>query len=399
MATQIQKIASFLLLTLPALSWGAFITVGPDTIPGLRGLGLQSEGALRSLQHTGMLRPNTVQVLEVDDRELPLIGNYIHHHFNRCAGYIYHETYEEALKAQEQSEHNFSLFFTDYSINQERLVESLIDQVDEFQIRSTIIKLSSFRNRRYDTPEGVNAARWLAEYWKELSSHRSDIVVEFFEHDGWPQPSVIATIPGETDEVVIVGGHLDSISWRIPGFIKNTHAPGADDNASGIATFTEALRILSQNGHTPQKTLVFMAYAAEEVGLRGSREIAQYYRDNQINVTGVMQLDMTNFHGSDTIINLVDDYTNKEQNAFLGQLVDEYLKVPWGYTHCGYACSDHASWTNQGFAASAPFESTKQTMNRHIHTKRDILKLSGGHALHAVHFAKLVLAYLVELDQ
>jgi leucyl aminopeptidase len=55
-------------------------------------------------------------------------------------------------------------------------------------------------------------------------------------------------------------------------------APGADDNASGIATITETIRVLMSNGFQPKKTLKFMAYAAEEVGLLGSKEIANDFK-------------------------------------------------------------------------------------------------------------------------
>ena len=71
----------------------------------------------------------------------------------------------------------------------------------------------------------------------------------------------------EANEVIVIGGHIDSISLaRASGT-----APGADDDASGIATITEVARVLLQADYRPARTLVFMGYAAEEVGLRGSQ--------------------------------------------------------------------------------------------------------------------------------
>src|SRR5690606_19840945 len=104
--------------------------------------------------------------------------------------------------------------------------------------------------------------------------------------------------------------------------------------------------------YRPAKTLMFMGYAAEEVGLRGSDEIASNFKAQAKNVIGKMQLDMTNYKGSEEDIVLISDYTSKEQNAFVANLIEEYLGVRWGWTACGYACSDHASWHRQGFAAS-----------------------------------------------
>ncbi|MFA5583040.1 MAG: M20/M25/M40 family metallo-hydrolase, partial [Bacteriovoracaceae bacterium] len=212
-----------------------------------------------------------------------------------------------------------------------------------------------------------------------------------------PQPSIIITIPGsqEPDDIIIVGGHADSIAGFWGG--ANAKAPGADDNASGIATMTETFRVLMNNNFKPKKTVMFMAYAAEEVGLVGSKEIAQKFKKENKNVLGVMQLDMTLYKGTkDKDIVMMSDYTNSAQNEFLGKLIDEYVKVPWGYSRCGYACSDHASWSNAGFPASMPHEATMSEANKKIHTAHDTLQTAGGDATHALKFAKLALSYIVE---
>ena len=212
------------------------------------------------------------------------------------------------------------------------------------------------------------------------------------------QPTVILTIEGESDETIVIGGHADSIAGFFGG--EHNHAPGADDNASGIATITEVIRVLMLANYKPKKTLKFMAYSAEEVGLLGSREIARLYASNAEKVVGVLQLDMTLYKGSSTQdIALIADYTDQEQNAFLGKLIDTYVKVPWIYDRCGYACSDHASWTGSGFKSSFPFEAKKNDMNRRIHTANDTLEASRGSVDHPVKFAKLALSYVVELDQ
>ena len=154
------------------------------------------------------------------------------------------------------------------------------------------------------------------------------------------------------------------------------------------------------SSYKPTKTIKFMAYAAEEVGLLGSKEIARSFRENGENVVGVLQLDMTNFKGSsDKDIVMMTDFTNAAQNAFLGKLIDEYLQLSWGYDKCGYGCSDHASWHSVGYPASIPFEAKKSDMNRAIHTSRDTIGLSRGNAEHAAKFAKLALSYIVELDK
>ena len=205
------------------------------------------------------------------------------------------------------------------------------------------------------------------------------------------------TIAGseKSDEVVILGGHADSIAGMFGGSGK---APGADDNASGIATITEVIKILMNNNYKPKRTVQFMGYSAEEVGLLVSKEIAASYKAKGIKVIGVMQLDMTLFKGTaDKDIVMMADFTNGAQNEFLGKLIDEYVKVSWGYSRCGYGCSDHASWTANGYPSSFPFEATMEDINHKIHTPNDTLQTSGGDAKHAAKFAKLATAFVVEL--
>jgi leucyl aminopeptidase len=316
------------------------------------------------------------------------------HEKRRCGGYFTHISAEEALQAVADME-KITVAPISYTVTDSKKIHRLMSEVTEDHVRATIVKLSSFKNRYYKSKTGVSSAKYIRDSWRDIGINRQDFSVELFEHT-WAQPSVIATLKGKTDEVVVIGGHLDSISGWFGG---DTIAPGADDNASGIASITEAMRVLVESGYTPQRTIKFMGYAAEEVGLKGSNVIAKKFKADGVKVVAVMQLDMTNFKGSDKTIHLVQDYTNAELTTFLGKLIDTYVKVPWGFTKCGYACSDHASWHKAGFAASYPFEAGKGDMNSKIHTAKDTIAHSGGNAFHAVNFSKLAIAFLVELGR
>jgi leucyl aminopeptidase len=152
------------------------------------------------------------------------------------------------------------------------------------------------------------------------------------------------------------------------------------------------------SGYKPRRTIKIMGYAAEEAGLLGSKDIAANFKANNINVVGVMQLDMTNYRGSAKDVWIYTDYTDSQQNNFLASLMSNYLPtVTVGYSSCGYACSDHASWQNQGFPASIPFETLMGEDNPYIHTANDTYANSGNQADHALKFAKLAAAYAVEL--
>ena len=162
---------------------------------------------------------------------------------------------------------------------------------------------------------------------------------------------------------------------------------------------TEALRAVIASGYRPRRTIYVVAYAAEEVGLRGSQEIARQFKAAGQKVAGVLQLDMTNYQGAANDIYLITDYTNSQQNAFLAELAAAYLPgLKVGYDKCGYACSDHASWNAQGYPVSMPFESSMSRDNPNIHTVKDTLANSGGQTTHALKFSRLAAAYMVELS-
>jgi len=283
-------------------------------------------------------------------------------------------------------------------IDQQSVVTPMLTHMQASNIGQTIADMSSYANRYYTTNNGVNASNWLKQRWSTMAAGRSDIAVTQYTHASWPQKSVILTITGSDNpnEVVVLGGHLDSINQA--GTSETTRAPGADDDASGIASMTEVLRVMIASGYKPRRTIKLIGYAAEEVGLRGSQDIAQNHKANNVDVVGVMQLDMTNYKGSADDIYLYTDYTDSAQNSFVGNLIATYLPtLKIGYDRCGYACSDHASWTAAGYWSSMPFEAAMGEDDPYIHTANDTYANTGNQAEHALKFARMALAYAVEL--
>lgn len=392
------SIASFSVWSAPKKLW---VTIGTDVKKEMG----SHKGASKNVKF--YQSQNNVSVAEVDVEGLGEISHVMHDSFHRCGGFIVHDSKEAAEKHLNELPQINSLasnvIFNNYSIDQSDKVNKMITHVDEFSIRSMIEKLSSFHTRYYTSDDGVKSQKWLLNHWKEIAGARSDISVDFFNHKNWPQPSVILTVQGTSnkDEVIVIGGHADSIAANWLGMgSKTARSPGADDNASGISTITEALKALVKSNYQPKRTIKFMAYAAEEVGLKGSKEIAKSYKKEGINVIGKIQFDMTNFNGTGSQdIVMMSDFTNKAQNEFVGKLIDQYVQAPWGYDKCGYGCSDHASWHSQGFPATMPFEARFKDMNSKIHTKNDTIEQSNGTADHAVKFAKLAISYMVEMGK
>jgi len=346
------------------------------------------------------LNAEGASVIQATPQEIEKLSNVIHHELHRCGGFITHDSKEEAFEAlTSQGDMYFAkrALFSDYAVSEQDRIHPMMGMVQEQSIRNMIKKLSDFKTRYYKSETGVKSSEFIRDTWASLASGRNDVKVELVKHKSWPQASIVMTIEGSEspEEIVILGGHADSIAGMFGG---SGRSPGSDDNASGIATITETIRVLMASDYKPKKTIQFMGYAAEEVGLLGSKDIASTYKSRAKKVIGVMQLDMTLNKGtSDKDIVMMSDFTNTAQNEFLGRLIDEYVQVPWGYSRCGYGCSDHASWTAAGYPASMPFESTMEDINPKIHTAQDTIENAGGDASHAYKFAKLATAFVVEM--
>ncbi|HEV7777677.1 MAG TPA: M20/M25/M40 family metallo-hydrolase [Luteibacter sp.] len=371
----------------------ALITLPASSLPLLAGsrATIDREPALRK-----SLAGESIHMVRIDEAALPGLAEAIHHDLQRCAGFVRHDSPDDARAWLARSERATPAAPLARPIDAQAVVRPLLGALTETRLLADIRAFSELRpTRLYTSPHGRAASDWLASHWRELAGGRNDITIETVPLTGFPQrqESVVLSIKGseKPDEVIVIGSHLDSIS-------STADAPGADDDASGVASATSIIRAMVANGYRPQRTVRFIAHAAEEGGLIGSQQIARRYRSDGIEVVGMLQLDMTAYKGAPNDINLMTDYTDAAQNDFVEALVRSYLPgVSVGRDKCGYACSDHASWSNAGYPASMPFEATLRTANPNIHTPRDTVASFGGTAAHAIKFARLGMAFAAEL--
>lgn len=398
----------------PALAAPAWITLSSDALAVLQRMAPRAEVLGRAelpvavpmgpRDATLRTATETIVAVEIDDQWLEILSLMVHRELQRCGGYVFHASRAEALatlhrlRTQAAAEPLAVGPAPSYALDNPAQVAPLLPLLQASHLMATVDSLAAFQNRRYNSTHGVAASSWLAAHWRSLiPASRRDVRVVEVTHPTWAQKSVMLEIQGniKPEETVVLGGHLDSIA---PGTVEGSRAPGADDNASGIAGLTEVIRVMMAGNYRPGRTLRFIGYAAEEVGLRGSGEIAADFLTRSDQVVGVLQLDMTAFQGDSTDIWLYTDYTNAEQNAFLASLVRKYMPgYTVGYSACGYACSDHASWHSRGFRASFPHEASNANYNRAIHTVNDTTATFGNDPQHMLKFARLALVYAVEL--
>jgi leucyl aminopeptidase len=377
-----------------------YIVTSRDTYQGVRGLARDAVGRRDS---TGM--PLVISEIRAD--RLGELSRYVHVNERRCGGFFAFPSRAQAeafLQTDRSRQAMTKSLLASYTLDNQATVDHWLPQVQERRLYDTINHLSSYRNRYYASSFGKTSAEWIRTHWQSLAAGRSYVTTELFTActNCSTQPSVILTIEGWDlpNEVVVLGAHLDSINANNRNDL-NQLAPGADDDASGIATLTETLRIALSEGWRPRRTVKFMGYAAEEVGLRGSNAIAQSFRSSGVNVVSVLQVDMTNYKsGAVPDMKLIADYSNADLKNFFVTLFDTYL-APMGLTRgsvaCGYACSDHASWTNAGYPAAMMFEAGGPNGSfPYIHTTSDTLATMGESAQNSVKFAQFALAYLGE---
>lgn len=125
-----------------------------------------------------------------------------------------------------------------------------------------------------------------------LDSFYLEKTIQDVTYTTW-QYNVIATVEGtEDDSISIAGAHYDSYATSVNPF---TTAPGANDNASGMAAVFEIARIVRGSRLRPKHTITFVAFAAEELGLQGSRYQAEKSAANGDKIIMMINHDMISY--------------------------------------------------------------------------------------------------------
>ncbi|MGW2831210.1 M20/M25/M40 family metallo-hydrolase [Streptomyces sp. NPDC001286] len=187
-----------------------------------------------------------------------------------------------------------------------RELRSLLRELDPDRIEATVRRLVSFGTRHTlsaqdDPARGIGAARdWLlAELRSYAAESAGRMTVELQSYVQEPASriptatritNVVATLRGSVtpDRVYVVSGHYDS---RVTDVMDATSdAPGADDDASGVAVVLELARVMAKR--RPAATIVFAAVAGEEQGLYGSTHLAELLKAAGTDVQGMFTNDI-----------------------------------------------------------------------------------------------------------
>jgi peptidase M28-like protein len=278
------------------------------------------------------------------------------------------------------------------------LVQGLVDQVSQPNIEATVNDLAAIFTRRFDQPGGVQAQAYVTSRYQSLASAQNGLQVTTHDFDAG-HDDVIAILPGAVspNEYVVLGGHYDSVNWQDG---PTARAPGADDDASGSASVLEAARVIAASGVRFEKSIVFAAWAAEEVGLVGSQAwVHDVVIPQHLNVVAMIQLDMDGHvePGDARDVDFATNDTDPSLTQFVGQALATYVpSLPSVSGVLTAGTSDHRSFSQAGIPACFPFEDLTQYAHQ-LHTANDVVGASFDDPTLARDFTKMVVAACAEI--
>ncbi|MCF8302453.1 MAG: M20/M25/M40 family metallo-hydrolase [Bacteroidales bacterium] len=174
------------------------------------------------------------------------------------------------------------------------------------------------------------------------------------------------------DQYIVVGAHYDHLGMGGPGSgsrMPDTVAPhyGADDNASGVATVLELAQQFSADTATPKRSMVFIAFGGEEMGLLGSKYFINSGLIDKDQINTMMNFDMVGrLDKEDKILSVGGTGTADR----IASILDEFAKeMPFKIEKSkeGYGPSDHAAF----YAEDVPVIFLTTGPHSDYHTPKD----------------------------
>lgn len=247
--------------------------------------------------------------------------------------------------------------------NDSIMIAQMITEVNQDTLQSHVQHLQDYLTRHCNYQSTVAAQEWIESHYQRLGY---SVTLQDVWH--YPTKNVIATKVGSKypDEIVVCGAHYDSYSY-------SGNAPGADDNATGTAGVMEIARILSE--HEFERTIVICSFTAEELGLQGSEVYASDCSDNDVNIIGYVNIDMSGYLSPDMPLHTTVIYPNSAQELydFYESTCATFLpdfQVSRGIL--GGGDSDHTSFNRHGYMGIFPFENVNNYCP-YIHTAGDTI--------------------------
>lgn len=207
-------------------------------------------------------------------------------------------------------------------IQRDAAIAQLVKEVSADSLKAYVSKLVSFGTRStlsstINKQKGIGAAReWVVQKFNEFGKNSNGRLTAYVDTitlmpDGKRIDAVtslgnaMATLKGtdpSDDRIYLISGHLDS---RVSDVMNRTaNAPGANDDASGVAAVLECARIMSKSSFPA--TIIFVAVSGEEQGLLGANYLADKMKKNNWNLDAMLNNDIVGSNNSNET-NIIDN--------------------------------------------------------------------------------------------
>lgn len=285
-------------------------------------------------------------------------------------------------------------------------LESLLPQINADSLLQTVTDLQNFQSRFALRPGGNQAvAEYIANRLNNYgitakidTFHQSgqNWLVGAYDQDFYNVRGVLPAINAKDDSLVLIGAHLDAISYDHQTWQLLEMAPGADDNASGVAVMLEMARICHENNLRFNRDIHFMAFDGEELGLFGGYYDAQKRQEAGENIAVMINNDMVSYQPDENWRLMLHWYDNSldvvsRAADICAQYTDIDPYIPSSSENNNARASDSYAYYQNGFRAVFAIEYTFSTS---YHTDHDVAD-SNNYAYHA-DVARYNLAMLAE---
>lgn len=261
-----------------------------------------------------------------------------------------------------------------------------LDQVSSDSLLSYIQTLQDFGTRFMMDPNRKEIATWIMDKFISfgLTEVRLDSITCYTHVDAPPyfvydtttwQYNVEAKITGSvypSCELVMMAHYDDCVSYSDP----MAAAPGADDNASGVAALLECARVIAETGYQPRKSFIFLATAAEELMLMsesGAMHYAQEAAAAGRDLSMVLNNDMISWNDSTWSIRLINDVNSQITNDLVIHVINAYTTLDWTFDSM-LTYADLSYFLNEGYEGIYFMESVQNGFTPFYHTVYDLVE-------------------------
>ena len=277
-------------------------------------------------------------------------------------------------------------------------IREMLNQVNQDSLRATVQYLQDYNNRIWNTPNAYSTSDWIAGRMRALGLEveQQSFYVNSWLGSGEAAPNVIGIQRGTLypDTYVVCGSHFDSFSWE--GYGGGGACPGADDNATGVASVLESARIMTQ--YEFEYSIIYCAYGCEELGLYGSEAYASRCQQQGMDIIGYFNNDMNGYlYGDQIHIDCIYPNAVEPIGAYYRNIGSVYYpELPIRHVNFNEGDSDHTSFNNHGYMGIYPFEDY-QNYSPYIHTVNDLIGLSVNSFDMSQQYCQMNIACLAEI--